>query len=165
MSALTENQDHLGLTVGDIIEVTVTRLEQYGAWVDCGGRTGLILIPEISWFRISHPADILAIGHRVRAKVLVVSDDGQFSASIKAVNPELDPWHDPSTFAVGTVLAGRVMLVAEYGCFVELKPEVWGLLRRKNWPEPMAVGDVVRVRVESVDRASRKVEVSAARKE
>jgi len=147
------------LTVGAIVEATVTRLEQYGAWIDSGGRTGLVEIPEVSWSRISHPSDALAIGQRVRVKVLVVREDGQFSASIRAVHPERDPWHDPTLFAVGTVFVGPVVGVLGYGCFVELRPEVWGLLRRGRWSS-LAVGDRVQVRVESVDVDSRKIEVS-----
>ena len=148
------------LTIGAVIDAVVTRLEPYGAWIDCAGQTGLVLIPEVSWSRIRHPSDALSVGQRVRVKVLVIRTDGQFTASIRAVHPEQDPWHDPTLFAAGTECLGTVVRVLEYGCFVELRPEVWGLLRKERWPAPMAVGDEVRVHIERVDAATRKIEVS-----
>jgi small subunit ribosomal protein S1 len=143
-----------------IVETTVTRLEHYGAWIDCAGRTGLVLIPEISWTRISHPAQALAVDQRVRVKVLNVQSDGKFTASIRGVHPEQDPWYDPSLFAPGTEFVGRVVLVPAYGAFVELRPEVWGLLRKGKWTRQVAVGDQLRVRIETVDETARKIEVS-----
>jgi ribosomal protein S1 len=140
-------------------DVVVTRLEQYGAWIECGGKPGLVTIPEVSWSRIGHPADVLAVGQHLPVKILNVRDDGQFTASVRAVHPEQDPWYNPAVFAVGSEFVGPVVRVLDYGCFVELRPEVWGLLRRKNWPGPVAAGDQLRVRVESVDAAARKVEV------
>lgn len=148
------------MTIGAIVEAVVTRLEQYGAWLDCAGRSGLVQIPEVSWSRIRHPSDVLSVGQRIRVKVLVVRADGKFTASIRAVHPEKDPWYDPAIFAVGAEFVGPVVLVTDYGCFVELRPEVWGLYKKEQWTRPMAVGDRVRVRVEKVDAESRKVEVS-----
>jgi ribosomal protein S1 len=147
------------LSVGAIVDATITRLEQYGAWIDCGGRPGLVTIPEVSWSRIGHPAEVLSVGQRVRVKVMVLGSDGKLSASIRALHPEQDPWRDPAVFAVGEEFAGRVVRVLGYGCFVELRPEVWGLLRREHWSREVAVGGRVRVRVVSVDPMARKVEV------
>jgi small subunit ribosomal protein S1 len=148
------------LVPGQIVEATVTRLEQYGAWIDCAGRRGLVQIPEVSWRRISHPADALWVGQSLPVKVLIVREDGKFTASIRGVHPEQDPWYDPSLFAVGAQFTGRVVLVTEYGCFVELRPEVWGLLKREQWTKPLVVGDELRVCVKRSDPASRKVEVA-----
>ena len=148
------------LAVGAIVEVVVTRLEPYGAWLDYDGQIGLVRIPDISRKRIGHPADVLVVGQLVRVKILVAPTQNEFSASLRAVHPEDDPWYDPSRFAVGTEFVGRVVRVLEYGCFVELRPEVWGSLRRERWVTPPSEGDAMRVRVESVDVAARKVEVS-----
>jgi small subunit ribosomal protein S1 len=150
------------LTVGDIVEAVVTRLEPYGAWVEADGWKGLIRIPEISWSRISHPRDALAPGQRVRAVVLQVGGPDGFNGSIKSVHPERDPWSDPTVFAAGTTFDAPVVRVVDYGCFVELRPDVWGLLRRERWPGPLAAGDRLRVRVESSDPLARKVEVGVA---
>jgi len=148
------------LTVGTIVEASVTRLEPYGAWIDCDGRAGLVTIPEVSWSRIGHPGDVLSVGQRVCVEVLVAAAGLPFSASIRAVHPECDPWHEPALFATGAEFKGPVVQVLRYGCFVELRPEVWGLLRRERWSGPLAVGDRVRVRIENADADARKIEVS-----
>ncbi len=147
------------LTVGDIVGAVVTRLEPYGAWVEADGRAGLIRIPEVSWSRISHPKDVLAVGQGVRAVVVQVGGADGFNGSIKAVHPEHDPWFDPTAFAVGTEVDASVARVMEYGDFLELRPDVWGLLRRGRRTGPLAVGDRLRVRVEASDPETRKIEV------
>ncbi|MBN9521411.1 S1 RNA-binding domain-containing protein [bacterium] len=147
------------LAVGDIVDAVVTRLEPYGAWVEADGRTGLIRIPEISWSRISHPKDVLAVGQGVRAVVLQVGGADGFNGSIRAVHPERDPWFDPTVFAAGAEFDAPVVRVMEYGYFLELRPDVWGLLRRECWAGAFTVGDRLRVRVVSSDTQTRKVEV------
>jgi ribosomal protein S1 len=147
------------LAAGQTIEATVTRLENYGAWIESGGRTGLILIPEISWSRIRHPSEALAVGQSVSVKILHVAA-AQFWASLKAMHPELNPWRDPAVFAVGSEFTGTVVRVLEFGCYVELRPDVWGLLRRDQWPQPIEVGERLNVRVVIVDAELRKIAVS-----
>ncbi len=83
--------------------------------------------------------------------------EDEFAASIKAAHPELDPWRDPAVFSEGASFVASVVLVTQYGCFVELRPEVWGLLPRENCPEGVRVGDRLRVAVESTDVARRRV--------
>ncbi len=129
------------LSVGAIVEVVVTRLEAYGAWIDCDGQTGLISISEVSWSRISHPGDVLVVGQHLPVNILVVSTGEPFSASIRSMHPEDDPWYEPSRFTIGAEFVGRVVRVLEYGCFVELRPEVWGMLRRERWASLPKVGD------------------------
>ncbi len=126
------------------------------------GRTGLVLIPEISWARIAHPGDVLAVGQTVPVKVLLVQPGGEFTASVKHVRPERDPWFDPSAFAPGAEFDAPVVRVMSYGDFLELRPEVWGLLKRGHAPRPLAVGDRLRVRVVSSDAVTRRVEVVPA---
>jgi ribosomal protein S1 len=89
------------LSPGAIIDAVVERIEPYGAWIDHEGRRGLVGIPEVSWSRIGHPGEALSVGQRIRVKVLAVAE-GQFSASIRAARPELDPWRDPAEFSKGT---------------------------------------------------------------
>jgi small subunit ribosomal protein S1 len=147
------------LSPGAIIDAVVERIEPYGAWIDHEGRRGLVGIPEVSWSRIGHPGEALSVGQRIRVKVLAVAE-GQFSASIRAAHPELDPWRDPAEFSKGTAFVAPVVLETAYGCFVELRPEVWGLLPREKCPDGVRVGDRLRVTVESTDVMHRKVEVS-----
>ena len=150
------------LAAGQILDAVVVRLEQYGAWIESGDRDGLILIPEISWSRIRHPGEVLKVGQLVTVQILHVGSDGKFSASLRAMHPELNPWRDPSLFAVGSRFCSRVVRVLDYGCFVELRPEVWGLLQRERWSRAYQVGDLVDVRVEYVEPKPRKVEVREA---
>ena len=147
------------LSPGALIDAVVERIEPYGAWIDHDGRRGLVTIPEVSWSRIGHPGEALSVGQRVRVKVLAVTED-QFSASIRAARPELDPWRDPARFSEGTAFVAPVVLETAYGCFVELRPDVWGLLRREKCPEGVRVGDRLRVTVETTDAVYRKIEVS-----
>ena len=147
------------VAAGNTLEATVTRLENYGAWIESGGRVGLILIPEISWSRIRHPSEALAVGQQVTVKILNVAKDGKFSASLREMHPELNPWRDPTVFAVGNEFTGPVVMVLEYGCFVELQPEVWGLLPRERWPFPLETGDQLRVRVVHLDGPMHKIEI------
>jgi small subunit ribosomal protein S1 len=76
------------LTVGDVVEAVVTRLEHYGAWVEADGRRGLVRIPEISWARISHPKDVLTVGQRVAVKVLQLGGPDGFNGSIRHADPD-----------------------------------------------------------------------------
>lgn len=147
------------LTAGQIIEVTVTRLEHYGAFCDFEGRTGLITLPEISWSITRNPADRLTVGERLKVKVIMAPPGREFSASIRQVHPELDPWIDPARFRIGSIHEGKVMQVLDYGCFIELYPDVRGLLKKENWPHPMQVGEQAKVQVISVDARLRKIEV------
>ncbi len=147
------------LTAGQIIEVTVTRLEHYGAFCDFEGRTGLITLPEISWSITRHPGDRLTVGERLKVKVIMAPPGREFSASIRQVHPERDPWIDPSRFRVGSIHEGRVTLLIDYGCFIELCPGVRGLLKKENEPHPLNVGDRVNVQVVMMDERLRKVEV------
>lgn len=147
------------VVVGEVVEAVVTRLEPYGAWIECGGRPGLVTIPEVSWSRIRHPGDVLAVGQAVRVKVLLAPTDHPFSASVRATRPDLNPWVDPTVFAAGTEFTAPVVRVLEYGCFVELRPDVWGLLKRGDSGNQPAVGEVLRVRVTHSDPTTRKVEV------
>ena len=146
---------------GDVLAVVVERLENYGAWIAVGEHRGLIRIPEISWRRISHPSEALSVGQVVRVRVLHVDTrDNTFTASLRVLYPEEDPWRDPSVFAVGNEFTGVVVRVLEYGAFVELFEGERGLIRAeagKLLPEP---GQRVRVRVVAVDVESRQVELA-----
>ena len=147
---------------GADIEATVTRVEPFGAFVEHRGFRGLVRIPEISWHRIRHPSDELIVGQKVLVRVLAVHENPSesFSASIRAVHPEQNPWRDPSEFAVGREFRGRVVRILEYGAFVEIKPEVWGLLPRSIWSRQYVENDELSVLVLSVDAQRQKIELT-----
>lgn len=144
--------------VGKIVEVVVTQIEFYGAWFDWNGRSGLVTIPEVSWTRISHPAEAVTVGKKIKVKILVATPTA-FAASIRQVNPEQNPWYDPTPFAVGNVFEGKVEKVLVYGCFIELRPHVVGLLRRDDWPHELAVGDIARVRIARSNSESKQIDL------
>lgn len=161
------------LEPGTVVEVQVTRVEEYGAWVSVDGvdDEGLILIPEISWGRVRRVSDHFQPGDRVRASVLAHDpESGRVSLGIKQLQP--DPWVVHADYLVaGTVLAGRVVQVAEYGLFVEVFEHVEGLvhaghLRHLVFRDPASeakqVPDPVAVEVMSVRPSDRRLALAPA---
>ncbi len=136
---------------GDIIEAFVTQIENFGVWIECDGKRGLVNIPEIRWTPIGHPSDVFTLGQRVRVQVLRATPDHPFSASIRVLHPELNPWRDPSLFPVEEVFEGKVARVMNYGCFVEIAPHVWGFLHRDHYFAEYEVGQTILVRLIEVD--------------
>ena len=116
------------LKEGQVIEGTVQRLTQFGAFVDIGGVDGLVHVSEIAWSRVEKPSDVVSEGEQVKVKVLKVdSEKGKISLSIKATQP--GPWESAaSQFNVGDVVTGEVKRLVAFGAFVELAPGVEGLV-------------------------------------
>ena len=90
--------------IGETREVTVVGVEHYGIYVEADDVPGLILIPELSWQRVSHPSEIAKIDDRIRGKVIRVLPDAtegspRFMGSIRELHPERNPWFDPSVYA------------------------------------------------------------------
>ena len=152
---------------------TVTRLENFGAFVDLGSRVeGLIHVSEMRHERVNHPQDVVKAGDEVTVKVIAVKNLGdrrkeRISLSIKAL--EKDPWDDVrSQFTAGTVTMGKIEGIEEYGAFVELAPNVRGLIhvseladRRVNHPrDVVSVGDEVKVAVLEVDDKRKRLRLS-----
>ncbi|KRK34249.1 30S ribosomal protein S1 [Loigolactobacillus bifermentans] len=116
------------LKAGDVVEGTVARLTNFGAFVDLGGIDGLVHVSEISYDRVDKPSDVLKVGETVKVAVLSVDTDKErISLSIKATLPE--PWTDIEDKApVGSVLEGTVKRLTTFGAFVEVFPGVEGLV-------------------------------------
>ena len=157
---------------------TVTRLESFGAFVDLGSRVeGLIHVSELRHERVSHPQDVVQAGQEVTVKVIAVKDLGErrkerISLSIKAM--EKDPWDETrKQFSAGSVTTGRIESLEEYGAFVELAPNVRGLIhvseladRRVNHPrDVVSVGDEVKVAVLEIDNKRKRLRLSVRRAE
>jgi len=162
-----------GLTKGAQLDGTVTRLEPFGAFVDVGaGVEGLVHVSEMRHERVKHPSEVVEKGSQVRVVVLEVKDLGnrrkeRISLSLKAL--ETDPWDEiKAQFGVGTVTKGTVQALEEYGAFVELAPNVRGLVhvsemadRRIGHPREVAsVGDEVKVAVLEVDTRRHRLRLS-----
>lgn len=156
------------IQVGDIVEGTVMRFTDYGAFVDIGGIDGLLHISEISWGKLKHPQEVLSVGEKIRVKVLSMSaEKGKISLGLKQTIPE--PWSViDENYTVGEVVKGKVVQIKEYGCFVELEPGLDGLVhisevshhRVGNINEELSVGEEVETKILEIDRERRRISLS-----
>lgn len=116
------------LQVGDVIEGTVSRITNFGAFVDIGGVDGLVHISEMAWYRVESPHDVVKEGDQVKVKVLKVDPEQEkVSLSIKAAQPS--PWENAAQeIKPGDTVKGIVKRLAPFGAFVEVRPGVEGLV-------------------------------------
>jgi small subunit ribosomal protein S1 len=116
------------LAEGQIIDGIVKNITDYGAFVDLGGIDGLLHVTDISYKRVGHPSEIIAIGDSVKVQIIRINKDTQrISLGMKQL--ESDPWEAAvANYPVGTKLSGRVTNITEYGAFVELEAGIEGLV-------------------------------------
>lgn len=159
------------LSVGADLAGKVTRLERFGAFVDLGGVEGLVHVSELAHSRVNHPREVVSRGKEVQVKVLELKDLGtdkeRISLSMKALLP--DPWNEfVAQCRDGDIVEGKVVSIQKFGAFLELAPGVEGLAhisqladRRVSRPEEVvATGQKVKVRVQSIDRAQKRISLS-----
>lgn len=156
------------IEAGAKIAGTVSRLTDFGAFVDLGGVDGLIHISEMSWGRISNPREVLKEGQAVEVFVLDVDKEkGKISLSLK--DASMNPWTlAVEKYAVGTVVEGKVVRMVPFGAFVELEPGVDGLVHisqiaNKHVVKPedeLKVGEVINVKVLEVNSEQKKISLS-----
>jgi len=157
------------LKIGQVYPGTVKAITDFGAFVDMGGIDGLLYITDMSWSKISHPSEIVAIGDKIEVMVLNMDREaGKISLGLKQRLP--DPWQDIETkFPVGTKIKGKVVNIVPYGVFVELDKGIEGLVhvseiswtkRVSNPSEMFAVGDIVETQVLNVDKDARRISLS-----
>ncbi len=157
-----------GLNVDDVVEGTVMRFTDYGAFVDLGGIDGLLHISEISWGKLKHPQEVLQNGDKVNVKVLSMNEEkGKISLGLKQTVPE--PWSViDDTYAVGQVVAGKVVQIKEYGAFVELEPGLDGLVhisevahkRVTNIADELSIGQEVSAKILEIDKDRKRISLS-----
>jgi len=156
------------LSVGEVVEGTVARLTDFGAFVDLGGVDGLVHVSEISHDRVKNPADVLTKGDKVNVKILALdTEKGRISLSIKAT--QRGPWDEAADkIAAGSVLEGTVKRVKDFGAFVEILPGIEGLVhvsqisnkRIENPSEVLKSGDKVQVKVLDIKPAEERISLS-----
>ncbi len=156
------------INVGDRIEGTVSRIVEFGAFVDLGGVDGLIHISEMSWGRIKKVTDVLKEGDKVTVTVLDVNaEKGKISLSLKDLNA--DPWKTADEkYAVGNVVSGKVVRMVPFGAFVELEEGIDGLVHisqiayeHVEKPEDvLAVGQEISAKVTELDLENKKISLS-----
>ncbi|HUL29429.1 MAG TPA: S1 RNA-binding domain-containing protein [Thermodesulfobacteriota bacterium] len=151
-------------------EGKVTKLTDFGAFVDIGGVEGMVHVSEISHGRINHPSQILKPGQQVKVKVMKIDADKEgrpkISLSVKALEP--DSWDKGLGFEEGDVIQGRVSRLTDFGAFVEVAPGVDGLVHiseisYERVPHPskfLKEGETVDVLVMGIDRAVRRISLS-----
>ncbi|EPC8419732.1 30S ribosomal protein S1 [Bacillus wiedmannii] len=156
------------LKEGDVVEGTVQRLTDFGAFVNVGGVDGLVHISQISHERVEQPSEVLEQGQKVKVKVLSVDADTQrISLSIKAAQP--GPWENVAgEIKAGDIREGVVKRLVTFGAFVEILPGVEGLVHVsqianrhvKNPNEVLEMGQQVKVKVLEVHVAEKRISLS-----
>ncbi|OEF96146.1 hypothetical protein BHF68_09775 [Desulfuribacillus alkaliarsenatis] len=118
----------VNLEPGAIIEGTVQRITDFGAFVDIGGVDGLVHVSELAWYRVDHPSDVVKEGDVVKVKILSLdANNERISLSLKSAQPS--PWDEINKkFSEGQIAEGIVKRLVSFGAFIELLPGVEGLV-------------------------------------
>ncbi|MDX9746841.1 MAG: S1 RNA-binding domain-containing protein, partial [Syntrophales bacterium] len=162
------------LKEGMVLRGKVVSLANFGAFVDLDGIQGLIPMAELGWGRVDNIHDILVVGQELDVKVITLDwERDRVGLSLKACLP--DPWDTvEQTLFEGSVHSGRIIGLTNFGAFVNLVPGIDGLVhisklgrgKRINHPsEVVAVGQVLNVQVERIDRDQKRVALSPVRSE
>ena len=116
------------LLEGEVREGVVKNITDYGAFVDLGGIDGLLHVTDMSWKRVSHPSQVLAVGDTVKVQIVKINPDTQrISLGMKQL--QTDPWDNvEAKYPPGAKFTGRITNITDYGAFVELEPGVEGLV-------------------------------------
>ncbi|MFA6610043.1 MAG: 30S ribosomal protein S1 [Candidatus Omnitrophota bacterium] len=155
------------LQKGALVKGIVRNITDFGAFVDLGGGViGLLHISDMSWGRVSHPSEVLAIGDNIEVIVLDF-DTTSMKVSLGLKQKTQDPWEAvDSKYAVASKIKGTVVNLMPYGAFVELEKGVEGLLhiselswtKKYNHPnELLAIGDRIEAQVLDIDKANKKI--------
>ena len=154
------------LEKGQVLEGTVKNIVSYGAFIDLGGVDGLIHITDLSWGRVTDPAEVVQLDQKLNVVILDFDDEKKrIALGLKQLQPH--PWDalDPN-LKVGDKVKGKVVVMADYGAFVEIAPGVEGLIHvsEMSWSQHlrsaqdfMKVGDEVEAVVLTLDREDRKM--------
>ena len=154
------------LEKGQVLEGTVKNITSYGVFIDLGGIDGLIHITDLSWGRINHPEEIVKLDDVIKVVILDFDDNKKrIALGLKQLTPH--PWDalDPN-LAVGDVVSGKVVVIADYGAFIEIASGVEGLIHvsEMSWSQHLRtaqdflkIGDEVQAKVLTLDREERKM--------
>ena len=154
------------LEKGQILEGTVKNITSYGVFVDLGGVDGLIHITDLSWGRVSDPHEVVQLDQKINVVILDFDDEKKrIALGLKQLTPH--PWDAlDENLKVGDHVKGKVVVIADYGAFVEIAPGVEGLIHvsEMSWSQHLRsaqeflhVGDEVEAVILTLDRAERKM--------
>lgn len=170
MRELEEKRSQIfeSLHIGDVIEGTVQRLTNFGAFVDIGGIDGLVHISELSWNRVKHPSEVVSAGDKVKVQVLSLDEEkDRIALGLKQTTEK--PWDKfINAVKVGDVVKGKVVNILDFGAFVRLEEGVDGLLHvsqicREHIEKPqdrLEIGQEVEVKVIEIDQENKKISLS-----
>ncbi|MFI5140876.1 MAG: 30S ribosomal protein S1 [Bacteroidia bacterium] len=163
----TQKRDIISkLEKGQVLEGTVKNITSYGVFIDLGGVDGLIHITDLSWGRISHPEEIVKLDEKINVVILDFDDDKKrIALGLKQLSSH--PWDGLSAeLKVGDKVKGKVVVLADYGAFIEVQPGVEGLIHvsEMSWSQHLRtaqdflkVGQEVEAVVLTLDREERKM--------
>lgn len=154
------------LEKGQVLEGTVKNITSYGAFIDLGGVDGLVHITDLSWGRINSPEEVVEIGQKINVVVLDYDEDRKrIALGLKQLTPH--PWDAlEEDLQVGDKVTGKVVVLTDYGAFVEVKPGVEGLVHvsEMSWTKHvhhpsdlLKVGEEIECVILSIDREERKM--------
>jgi len=154
------------LEKGQILEGTVKNITSYGVFIDLGGVDGLVHITDLSWGRINHPEEIVQLDQKIKVVILDFDENKKrIALGLKQLTPH--PWDSLSeTIKVGDQVKGRVVVIADYGAFIEIAPGVEGLIHvsEMSWSQHLRtaqdflkVSDEVEAVILTLDREERKM--------
>ena len=154
------------LEKGQILEGTVKNITSYGVFVDLGGVDGLIHITDLSWGRVDDPHKVVELDQKINVVILDFDDEKKrIALGLKQLTPH--PWDAlDATMKVGDKVKGKVVVIADYGAFVEIQPGVEGLIHvsEMSWSQHLrsaqdflSVGDEVEAVILTLDRDERKM--------
>jgi small subunit ribosomal protein S1 len=162
-----QKKDIIGkLEKGQVLEGTVKNITSYGVFIDLGGVDGLIHITDLSWGRVTHPNEIVELDQKINVVILDFDDDKKrIALGLKQLTPH--PWDNlDANLKVGDSVKGKVVVLADYGAFVEIATGVEGLIHvsEMSWSQHLrsaqdflAVGDEVEAQILTLDREERKM--------
>ncbi len=154
------------LEKGQVLEGTVKNITSYGVFVDLGGVDGLVHITDLSWGRVSDPHEVVALDQKIKVVILDFDEEKKrIALGVKQLTPH--PWDSlDANLKVGDHVNGKVVVIADYGAFVEIQPGVEGLIHvsEMSWSQHLRsaqeflhVGDEVEAVILSLDRQERKM--------
>jgi len=155
--------------VGQVVSGVVKNIADFGAFIDLGGIDGLLHITDMSWGRISHPSEMLAIGDETEVKILDI-DEVKDKVSLGLKQKTENPWANvEERYPIGSKIKGQVVNIMSYGAFVKLETGIEGLVhisemswtRRINHPsEVVAIGDSVEAIVLNINKDKEEISLS-----
>jgi small subunit ribosomal protein S1 len=157
------------LAEGQVIQGVVKNITNYGVFIDIGGVDGLLHITDMTWGRVAHPSEMVRVGQTIDVKVLSFDKNNEkISLGLKQL--QTNPWDQISPdIAVGNKIKGKISSITDYGLFIEVAPEVEGLVHISeiSWTDRITdlhrlykVGEEIEVLVVSLDKENRRMSLS-----